>query len=133
MEKKQGKEVKEYSDEIVRSKAFVDYRSSIRWKKTIPKYKKVKCNDFELYKLKYMGCITANYNILTSLYGQPQIIEKYNSTFRFEVVWYIKFINGTITCISKNFKRTIEPKYNEQWKISGTSENSMKYLILMLL
>jgi hypothetical protein len=130
---KKCKELDTYSDEIVKTNAFVDYKSSMRWKKTIPSYKNVMCNDYELYKLKPLGTVSANYNVLVSLYGYPQIMERYNNTYRFQIVWYIKFSNGTISCIRQELKKMIESRYNEKWKISGTCDNSMKYLVLMLL
>ena len=54
-------------------------------------YRVEKCNDMELYNLKYSGPFIANYNNIKHFFGEPQILNCYRGPFSFEVIWYIKF------------------------------------------
>jgi len=98
-----------------------------------PKYDTCKCNDYELYNLKYLGPLQTHLNYIKYFFGQPQRFDCYKGPYSFEYVWYIKFKDGTTCSISKSFKNNYEVKNNDSWKIYGSSEKVMGHIILLFL
>jgi hypothetical protein len=124
-------QVFESSDEIVKSHAF-DTRNEYKQYST-PKYKTYFCNDYELHKLLYLGSIGTDINALKHYFGSPQRLECYKGQFSFELIWYIKFKDGTDGSITKYFKNNREIAYCNTWKVSGNNDSFMKHIILLLL
>jgi hypothetical protein len=98
-----------------------------------PKYDTYKCNDYELSNLTYLGPLQTHLNSIKHFFGQPQIFNCYKGKFAFEYVWYIKFKDGTRGSIVKSFKNNYHAKYNNDWKIYGSSEKVMGHIILLFL
>ena len=113
------------SDQIVKSSAFV-YTN-----KSKPKIKYVTsiCNDYELLNLQYLGFIESDLNGLKSLFGEPQRLCCYKGPFSFEIVWYIKFNDGTICSISKYFKNEYRYKFCEKWRVCANNTKAIKHII----
>tara|TARA_Y100000589_G_C26981715_1_gene558878 strand:+ start:30 stop:410 length:381 start_codon:yes stop_codon:yes gene_type:complete len=96
-------------------------------------YRVEKCNDMELYNLKYSGPFIANYNNIKHFFGEPQILNCYRGPFSFEVIWYIKFNDGSIACISKYFKYKREI-YNEiKWRLCINKDIALTHIISMFI
>ena len=120
------------SDEIVKAHAF-DTRNEYYKCNRIPQYKTYFCNDYELHVLKYLGPIRTDINALKHYFGSPQRLECYKGVFSFELIWYIKFKDGTDGSITKYFKNNREIVYCDTWKVSGNNDSFMKHIILLLL
>ena len=95
----------------------------------IPKYRVEKCNDVELYKLYYKGSLNITYREITKWFGLPQRNKCYKGPFAYELLWYIKFTDGSIASISKYFKIIDYPKYNTTWRICTNNNKALKNLI----
>ena len=92
-----------------------------------------KCNDMQLYNLTYSGPLMTNYKSIVNIFVKPQIIESYRGPFSCEVIWYIKFNDGSIACISKYFKYKREI-YNEiKWRLCINKDIALTHIISMFI
>ena len=106
----------EFSDEIVKEKAFSNVR--------ILKYISTKdFNDYDLYKLLYLGPLDYYYNNLVKLFGQPRIHNNVNGSYLKELVWFIKFNNGHICSISKYYNHDHHRRHINKFRICGNNRN----------
>lgn len=96
-------------------------------------YRVEKCNDLELYNLTYSGPLMTNYKSIVNIFGKPQIIDNYRGPFSCGVIWYIKFNDGSIACISKYFKYKREI-YNEiKWRLCINKDIALTHIISMFI
>ena len=121
-----------YSDEIVKAHAFNHGKPGYKCKYE-KAYETVICNDVDLLKLHYLGPIRANYSSLNHIFGKPQELPFHKGPYAFELVWYIKFQDGSKASICKSFKNSMAASYTDRWKVYGSSDLAMKNIILLLL
>jgi len=102
------------SDEIVRQKAFCMTRKIV--------YESTRdFNDYDLYKLNYLGPLDFSYNKLVYYFNEPRsFMNQYNMK---NLVWYIKFNNGNICCISKYYKHEYCKPHLNNFKICGNNRS----------
>ena len=99
----------DYSDEIVKEKVFYNV-PSLRYCSTKD------FNDYDLYKLNYLGPLDYYYDNLTNLFGQPRI---HNGDYLKELVWFIKFNNGNVCSISKHYEH--DRRYIDNFRVCGNN------------
>ena len=121
-----------YSDEIVKTCAFNHGKPGYK-RKYENAYETVICNDVDLLKLHYLGPLRVNYSSLSHIFGKPQELCCYKGSYAFELVWYIKFKDGSKGSICKSFKNSMAVNYADKWKVYGSSDLAMKNIILLLL
>ena len=122
---KESKNHEEASDQIVRQKAFSD-RLDLRYESTKD------FNDFDLYKLTYLGPLDYTYKKLIYLFDEPVIYDNLNGCSIKNMVWYIKFNNGNICSISKHYRYHNNKQHVKNFKICGNHRSVLLDLACVL-
>ena len=115
----------DYSDEIVNQKAFSN-EFKLRYVSTKD------FNDVDLYNLIYLGSLDYSYSYFVSLFGEPRVSHIYKYHMK-SLLWYIKFNNGNICSISKNYQYDHKRRRHIQdFKICGNHRNVLLDLAAVL-
>lgn len=122
---KEPEESEEASDEIVKQHAFSE-RYDLRYESTKD------FNDFDLYKLTYLGPLDYSYKELLYLFDEPRVYDNLNGSSMKNMVWYIKFNNGNICSISKHYRYHINKYFVNNFKICGNHRSVLLDLAYVL-
>lgn len=114
----------DYSDEIVKQKAFSNEFNL--------KYVSTKdFNDVDLYNLIYLGSLDYSYSKFVSLFGEPRSSYSYKYCMK-NIVWYVKFNNGNVCSISKNYQYDYNRRHIRDFKICGNHRSVLLDLAAVL-